>query len=1326
MADNSNNSKENSEKDEDKEVLKKNKKESLKKAFIKEYVKSWLKKWKDKASFLNSIFNSENKVSDSIRKDMETLNLLYTTRWEDIDLDEISNVDLKKEAIPEYSRLINKRNSIKWIFLRDYNISNDEYNKKISWNISNLEEKEIDELIQSDSKRLEFSSKILWKKVLRKNFIDFLGKFDILKRYKKLTDENQRLFLSFYEINLWWNHTLKQKIDINDIIALFDSWIFWDEEKKDILSKFACSVDLKKALIIGLIKKKDVKKIKLSLIEEEFWEDLTEDEKKALLSKIKSEDINIDLNHECINNSLSNFNEILKIISLDSIVESCNDFMKKIIEKSDKVIDVDIKAKKDNLDKEDNWTAFNLQLKKNNIDNFIEWNILILKTEDDKWENKSINFYKIIDLWNTTWKVKLIDKTVNNRYSENKSVECNFSQKNIISILEKWNFSEVDKSKGNLILKDFKCYDDQTFKNELRDTENEDISEAQDELSLFTEDELEEKRNNIDKEDKYYKEKVEQIDKLNLDILKWKIDDLDANGKKFWFQEWLTFETKWDKKKWKSYFTITKINSDNSIDIENITWLPKQTLSFEAFFEWWEWEKAKRISKASSMEDVFSDLWSNWDIWEEWSQFKFKDNWIYKKEGNKSLKCEYDYLVSTKWKELIKIHSISWDRVQISFWEVEQKTKDEKDQKDWESKIKTTFSVEENIHNVNIWFLDSWIRKNSLTPRALEEEKDVEETDIEATKMHWSFISRMFDRLSVAQLLAWWKLYIDAVENYLKEWQDELSARFANSLWLPEELKSDLVSREEAAKKKRMDDYIQKLKNVDSGPATKMIEWWLLNKDAPQYQKEAWLMFMMEKYWVLYAKFWLYKHKWNFLWYQSLGWKIWDPLFQEVKAEAKKANQTFTEEELIFRLLIKQCRWNWHNWIKRASRLHKDFKNLRSSWKEEENKSWKQDAWDISNGNDVASFIMWELTWWTYANAIWWFESFIDSWTWTMEEMNKIPFVMLFSWSAYSMEAASRKVISELPYAGKVIPILGLMRNESGIDVATDLILELSKKIQEKKWWKYPWIWDEAQKIFDNMKSTSVKEVDKIKQCEKFYDKYSSVLTQALYWLNNAWKSEDTYISNMIFLEKDDRVDENWNELKWNSIFKKYSNEMSWLDSWYKYTKDYMEDALMNKWMSWFSPYKLMKHALAVNSWGSYVNSKWWPAIIQEMLGQIIFYSQSKDLSTFNKRKLIIKNLKWIIWAALELSIDSLSRSRQLDPFFNKLWINLDELKNMNLERWKLNAYKKWTSEYDYLNNLTDNLIWWTVVGSNSDTEKIDISDILSWTKEQADNVISK
>jgi hypothetical protein len=39
-----------------------------------------------------------------------------------------------------------------------------------------------------------------------------------------------------------------------------------------------------------------------------------------------------------------------------------------------------------------------------------------------------------------------------------------------------------------------------------------------------------------------------------------------------------------------------------------------------------------------------------------------------------------------------------------------------------------------------------------------------------------------------------------------------MASRFANSLWLPEEIKADMKAREDAAKKKRMDEYITKLK----------------------------------------------------------------------------------------------------------------------------------------------------------------------------------------------------------------------------------------------------------------------------------------------------------------------------------------------------------------------------------------------------------------------------------------------------------------------------------------------------------------------------------
>gem|GEM_PF-4470934 len=47
------------------------------------------------------------------------------------------------------------------------------------------------------------------------------------------------------------------------------------------------------------------------------------------------------------------------------------------------------------------------------------------------------------------------------------------------------------------------------------------------------------------------------------------------------------------------------------------------------------------------------------------------------------------------------------------------------------------------------------------------------------------------------------------------------------------------MSRVEESQKKRSEDYVNKLSNVDSWKATRMIIEWLKNKDAPQYLKEA-------------------------------------------------------------------------------------------------------------------------------------------------------------------------------------------------------------------------------------------------------------------------------------------------------------------------------------------------------------------------------------------------------------------------------------------------------------------------------------------------------
>jgi hypothetical protein len=43
-----------------------------------------------------------------------------------------------------------------------------------------------------------------------------------------------------------------------------------------------------------------------------------------------------------------------------------------------------------------------------------------------------------------------------------------------------------------------------------------------------------------------------------------------------------------------------------------------------------------------------------------------------------------------------------------------------------------------------------------------------------------------------------------------------------------------------------MDEQVEMLKNLDSGPATEMVYQWLINKDTPEYKKEAAMIFMVK------------------------------------------------------------------------------------------------------------------------------------------------------------------------------------------------------------------------------------------------------------------------------------------------------------------------------------------------------------------------------------------------------------------------------------------------------------------------------------------------
>ena len=692
---------------------------------------------------------------------------------------------------------------------------------------------------------------------------------------------------------------------------------------------------------------------------------------------------------------------------------------------------------------------------------------------------------------------------------------------------------------------------------------------------------------------------LEQEQIYDFNKLKEDLNENDKEWEAFWISELTTFKT--DDQ---IYTIVNNPEKDGNVVVNSPAW-KEPSISFETFFETFKQKKCKRTSNTKNVGDMITNLWQNTDTSSAWWDLEFKDGKIVKKDKEDSL--DYNLLLSKEDDDMIQIHSISWDKAEISLWEYDDYKKD----KDWNFErtrgwgkiLSYSYKVDSDKKTVDISWLESWVKIRKAWVRSIEQEK---QDNIESVKLKWSFWSRVFSRMSIADILAWWKLGLESIENYLKEGNSEQAAKFAQwffGKFLPEELKSDLSSRVEWATKKRMDDYVKKLSDIDSGPATKLIASWLENRDCPQYKKEAGLIYMLEKYWVLYAKWGLKKEIWTFLWYEALWWKIWDTLYKEIEQEAIDNNIPFAEEELVYRLLVKQCTGGYNN-IKRRSRFHKEVKALRAKWKNEEREKWKTDWGDIRQIAWRVKFTMWELEWWNYPNAVWWLETVVGKW-WKMDEMNKVPFVMLFSWVAYGFEQKTIDDLKNFPVQWKMLPLLRFISETSDIDLVNQTIVALSKRIWEIRG-DGSKMYNEAKEIFENQKSSSKTYPEKIKATEIFYEKHWKILTESLYTLNMQKADEESWISKIIRLEKDEHLDDNGNKVSGNPIFKKYYDRLQAFSSQFSFWDDELfSDAFYRNWTSGISTHKTTKELLVQNQGWGYIKPKSWPIMWDEISWEI-------------------------------------------------------------------------------------------------------------------------
>lgn len=1252
--------------------------ESLKELFLKELYnkQSWSDEFVEKLSNSNNIdLELQNILEEELHLKPEKIILNNYEKYPGLNLSNISISELKAKFWFEIIKIKNIKDKIIYTTLSQFELEKSDIEDLESLNFQKLIE--IEKWSIKDRKtKIE---KILWKDVIEKSIFHIFSMFNIERKDIILnTDQQKKLEKIVNETNNTpWN------LKWGDFQDLAKFWFFDEKEKKEVLLKYFPTISFKKAIDEKIILKDELDNLKTRIIKKHIWKDIENLDETKLKTfeelEIKTKDLlnkdNLDkiIEESFIDEYILTWEEakIAKETKNNLEIKTFDEFVEKIEEITD--------------------VKFNGKFKKWNIFSFDS----IIKSWRDDLEQTI--YLKLHDYNDDNWSVTFHSKWVNcynfaskehpkHNYDtfisflENKTKEFN-TTKNFKIFTE----DEI-REKIKLWLINVKIdYIDYLSKEDLKEKQNkvknqydlrreELIKKCKNELWYYKE--WDEKCIQILESDplfnQLWKKYVESVE-ANLDLLKAKIKELDPNGEEHGFDEKTAFVTK----DWIA-FSIKSINTDlNHVVIEYFQW-NLQSIDFNDFIKWVEDFWIERKSKAKSIEEVFEDQTSV----ESWRSFKVKDWKISKKEEKDSL--EYNYLVWKDNTEIVRVNEINWGYVNVTFWEHKESKKE-----------KEAFLMEDKSFNISISCLSSYITKYSLIPKSLEKSNNKEEFKDDRKG---SILSRYFDNMSISDLLAWSKIWLESIEGFLKEWNEEKASRFASGYlgkFLPKELKNDLIAREESAWRKKMDDYKERLWAVDSFIAVKMIEEWLNNKNSSKFKVEAAMIFMLEGYGTLYAKWPLFKHKGSMLWYKAL-WGDQD-IMDEYEEEIAAADLPFDEDELIFKLLKRQCRESWYKSIKRRSRIHKEFKWLRWKWQEDE---WAKGEKDCALSKTIdwrVNYSIWELGWWTYVNAMWAFKSIIWKWG-SIQDLNTLPFVMVFSGDAYSYnETMLDDFKNKHCPSWMLVPMTLIMSTKSWMDLLNDTIIELSKDYAEI--YQDDTIVKRALEIRKNQKNSwdNAKEKN-IKETLKFYKDYWEFFARTLNMLNT-WK-EDKFskTDKLIFLKKDE-----------NPIYKKYFKSFSfWVDNNATFNvEEYMADAFEWAWTSGMHIHKAMKQNLTFQQWWGFKQWKLWPRMWKEFYNEIqaiknrTYDDKDENKNRKIKEKLLIYNIRYMLAGIIESHgiqtyvLKSLNGpTSQLWQKLNKWWISMEELVNKSISSDTLKDESN-ASGNSFLQRYADNILDW-------------------------------
>lgn len=1256
----------------------------------------------------------------------------------------------------------NKKDKLNDIVGKKYNLSS-VWNTNVLDAIKKLDSQKLDELVFSPEEFDEFIKKTsksinnqsVWlkevKSILKK--VSFGSKDDFVKNIEEAIEKNSKLWTKeeIYVSIAWILNTIKswEELDSTDIKTLFSYNIFKEAQKKEFLKIFLPIISLQELIDspLEIIKEEEAKEIKKEQI-------ISSLKKKRNVDKIEKPDednelINAleDIDFKDIFVAVDKYidSHIVKLEDSElfnqTVAKSFNKTVKEFEwEMNLKILTLDIFKKKvhashtlfgkiqwgkESLDKLWNWSIIKFGVEKNENSFFYEatnfsdnWSF--------SWKNKSINWKynsstvveeeskKYQDLFELFW-----TKTINNieiiTPEELKSkIESWVIQESKNELWEPWKF-ELNKYKEKI--------NDEIEKLKVWKTQEELDKNPEYERLMKLKDKLE-SENALDD--------ISIKEDLNKELLLSKIDEIDKDWKEYWLKEWVSFKSvEWVDKEFR-IFTIFSINQLwKTIEIRNAVW-DIEKVTFDQFYKGFSNKDSKvtRFTNNSSFSWLIENFSQDWKLLETWKDFEVKDNNLMKKNQEK---VTYPYLVqdvSPTWKadKLLKIHDVVWawssQMVWISFWDVwqEEKTTKEKDEK-WKFKKKKVdvYNVDSNINYVSIWFLENYIKENGLKPKTLEKEKEKTTSIPEWLAPKWSITKRFLWNKSVHEIIWWLKMWFTQFTEHLKWWNEEHQAKIALLTWgkfLPIEVKTELKSRVESASKKRMDDAVSRLGAIDTSDAINLIYKRITYKNTEEYKKEAAMIFMMTKYGTLYNKNYaktapLNSKKWEFLWFKSLSWYWGDvtkhPLYISTKADCENSvdqdwkNRNFTEEELVWKLMKEQCKPEWYNWISRRSRLHKEVEKLKKAWIDEELADWEKKWWETRNPGEQLQKWIDEIKSWSPGNAVWRYKALVDRGS-SMNSMNTIPLIFIYSWLARSIPEHLCNKVKSLTNEWRCLPLARFMSYPKDIDLAMKTIRILANKIQEREPGNYPDIWTKANELYNDFVSWKVSERDRIENVIKFFKKtgenwktYWDILTRVMY-MSADWKDSD--LNSLLLIEKD----KPWED--WAILKDFFGNQQAYINVDMEIKDGYFADSFNGAWLSSLQ-YKVVWQTLKPSSSWSFSMGKAGPFMVEEIKKEIEAIKTTRKYKNEAHRKIRLKHYLKNIFAWLTESAQSrdlvsgLFRWVGALRFFNQnRWINFEKIIDAELDTDEILNWKRWDKVIDkFADDIINNQ--WTEYDNN-------------------------